>query len=126
MTSKPKTVLIVDDDEGMRDTLTAILKRDFRVLRAATGEAALPMLSREDVDLMLLDVSLPDRPGLDLLSDLRQEPRTRDLPVLVVTALTGPDAKERVLALGASDVVEKPFTRERLLSAVGSALRRDE
>ena len=46
MSPKPKTVLIVDDDEGMRDTLTAILKREFRVLKVASGEAALPILNR--------------------------------------------------------------------------------
>ena len=56
MTHKPKTVLIVDDDEGMRDTLTAILKREYRVLRVMNGEAALPVLNRENVDLVLLDV----------------------------------------------------------------------
>src|SRR6187402_526381 len=50
MNSKPKTILIVDDDEGMRDTLNAILRRDYRVLRAATGEAGLAILNREDVD----------------------------------------------------------------------------
>jgi Response regulator containing CheY-like receiver, AAA-type ATPase, and DNA-binding domains len=59
MSHKPKTVLIVDDDEGMRDTLTAILKREYRVLRVSSGEAALPILNREDVDLMMLDVRLP-------------------------------------------------------------------
>src|SRR5512133_2392783 len=66
MSSKPKTVLIVDDDEGMRDTLTAILKREYRVLRVASGEAAIPVLNKEDVDLILLDVRLPgpaDRQG---------------------------------------------------------------
>ena len=53
VTSKLKTVLIVDDDEGMRDALTAILKREYRVLRVASGEAALPVLNKEDVDLLL-------------------------------------------------------------------------
>src|SRR5207302_9742047 len=54
MSPKPKTVLIVDDDDGMRATLTAILKREYRVLRVSSGEAALPILNREDVDLILL------------------------------------------------------------------------
>jgi DNA-binding response OmpR family regulator len=63
MSHKPKTVLIVDDDEGTRDTLTAILKREYRVLRVSSGEAALPVLNREDVDLMLLDVRLPGISG---------------------------------------------------------------
>ena len=59
MSQKAKTVLIVDDDEGMRDTLTAILKREYRVLKVGSGEAALPVLNREDVDLVLLDVRAP-------------------------------------------------------------------
>ena len=67
MTHKPKTVLIVDDDEGMRDTLTAILKREYRVLRVSSGEAALPILNREDVDLMLLDVRLPGISGFEFV-----------------------------------------------------------
>jgi DNA-binding response OmpR family regulator len=67
MSHKPKTVLIVDDDEGMRDTLTAILKRDYRVLRVASGEAALPILNKDDVDLVLLDVRLPGISGFEVL-----------------------------------------------------------
>ena len=66
MSHKPKTVLVVDDDEGMRDTLTAILKRDYRVLRATSGEAALPLLNREDVDIVLLDVRLPGISGFEV------------------------------------------------------------
>jgi DNA-binding NtrC family response regulator len=56
MADRRKTVLIVDDDEGMRDTLTAVLRRDFRVLKTATGESALQIMEKEDVDLMMLDV----------------------------------------------------------------------
>ncbi|MBM3770770.1 MAG: response regulator [Acidimicrobiia bacterium] len=65
MQHKAKTVLIVDDDEGMRDTLTAILKWEYRVLRVGSGEAALPVLNREDVDLVLLDVRLPGISGFE-------------------------------------------------------------
>ena len=53
MPERRKTVLIVDDDEGMRDTLSAVLRHDFRVLKAATGEAALQIMEKEDVDLMM-------------------------------------------------------------------------
>ena len=56
MADRRKTVLIVDDDEGMRDTLTAVLRRDFRILKTATGESALQIMEKEDVDLMMLDV----------------------------------------------------------------------
>jgi DNA-binding NtrC family response regulator len=72
MTQKPKAVLIVDDDEGMRDTLTAILKREYRVLRVASGEAALPILQREDIDLVLLDVRLPGISGFEVLRIVKE------------------------------------------------------
>ena len=72
MNQKTKTVLIVDDDEGMRDTLTAILKREYRVLRVASGEGALPVLNRENVDLMLLDVRLPGISGFEVLRIVKE------------------------------------------------------
>ena len=71
MSDRRKTVLIVDDDEGMRETLTVILRRDYRVLRAATGESALQMMEKEEVDLMLLDVRLPGINGFEVLKIIR-------------------------------------------------------
>src|SRR5262245_59602575 len=72
MSQKPKTVLVVDDDEGMRDTLTSILKREFRVLRVGTGEAALTVLSKDEVDLVLLDVNLPGISGFEVLQIIKE------------------------------------------------------
>ena len=59
MDPNTKTLLLVDDDEGMRDFLSAILKRDYRVRVVATGEEVLTVLKKEDIDLILLDVKLP-------------------------------------------------------------------
>ena len=86
MNPKPKTILIVDDDEGMRDTLNAILRRDYRVLRAATGEAALAILNREDVDLMLLDVRLPGIDGFDVLRIVKENYSL--IEVIMISAIT--------------------------------------
>ena len=72
MSDRTKTVLIVDHDEGMRDDLGAILKRDYRVLRVATGEAALQVMEKEDVELMLLDVRLPGIGGFEVLKIARE------------------------------------------------------
>jgi DNA-binding NtrC family response regulator len=72
MSDRRKTVLIVDDDEGMREMLTAMLRRDYRVLRAATGEAGLVMMEKEDVELMLLDVNLPGIGGFDVLKIVKE------------------------------------------------------
>ncbi len=67
-----KTILICDDDQGMRDTLSAILKRDYRVLTVSSGEAALVLLREADVDLILLDVRLPGISGFDVLRIVRE------------------------------------------------------
>ena len=64
MTPATKTILICDDDQGMRDTIAAILGRDYRVLTVSSGEAALTMLRHEEVDVMLQDVRLPGMSGL--------------------------------------------------------------
>ena len=86
MSLKTKTVLITDDDEGMRDTLCAILKRDHKVLLAATGEEALTLLKKEDVDLMLLDVRLPGIGGLEVLKIVRENYSL--VEVIMVSAVT--------------------------------------
>ena len=72
MSERRKAILIVDDDEGMRETLTAVLKGDYRVLRAATGEAALQIMEKEDVALMLLDVRLPGNSGFEVLKIIKE------------------------------------------------------
>src|ERR1700757_526122 len=86
MSQKQKTVLVVDDDEGMRDTLTALLKRDYRILRVASGEAALPVLNREDVDLVLLDVRLPGISGFELLRIIRENYSL--IEIIMISAIT--------------------------------------
>ena len=85
MQPKRKTVLVVDDDEGTRETLTAILRGDFRVLRAATGEAALALMDKEDVDLMLLDVRLPGISGFEVLKILKENYPSCE--VIVISAI---------------------------------------
>ena len=63
-----KTVLVVDKDERARESLVSALRRDYRVLRSASGEAAIQMLQGEDVDVMLLDLHLPGIGGFDVLN----------------------------------------------------------
>jgi DNA-binding NtrC family response regulator len=67
MSDRRKTVLIVDNDDEVRESLTAMLRRDFRILRAGSGEGALQMMEKEDVDLMVVDVHLPGITGFEVL-----------------------------------------------------------
>jgi two-component system response regulator AtoC len=124
MSQKPKTVLIVDDDEGMRDTLTAILKRDYRVLRVASGEAALPILNRDDVDLMLLDVRLPGISGFEVLRIVRENYSL--VEVLMISAITDVETAVQAMKHGAYHYITKDFDYDQLRSLVRNASERQD
>jgi DNA-binding NtrC family response regulator len=124
MSHKPKTVLIVDDDEGMRDTLTAILKREYRVLKVASGEAALPVLNREDVDLMLLDVRLPGISGFEVLRIVKENYSL--IEVLMISAVTDIETAVQAMKHGAYHYVTKDFDYDSLRSLVRNASERQD
>jgi DNA-binding NtrC family response regulator len=124
MTHKPKTVLIVDDDEGMRDTLTAILKREYRVLRVSTGEGALPILNREDVDLMLLDVRLPGISGFEVLRIVKENYSL--IEVLMISAINDVETAVTAMKYGAYHYVTKDFDYDTLRSLVRNASERQD
>jgi DNA-binding NtrC family response regulator len=124
MNSKPKTVLIVDDDEGMRDTLTAILKREYRVLRVASGEAALPILNREDVDLILLDVRLPGISGFEVLRIVKENFSL--VEVLMISAINDIETAVQAMKHGAYHYITKDFDYDQLRSLVHNASERQD
>src|SRR3954447_10272970 len=107
MSTKPKTLLIVDDDEGMRDTLTAILRRDYAGLTAPTGGAGLETLAKVDVDLMLLDVRLPNIGGLDVLKITKEQyPR---IEAIVISAVSEVETAVQAIKQGAYHFITKDF-----------------
>src|SRR5512132_1377822 len=124
MSQKPKTVLIVDDDEGMRDTLTAILKREYRVLRVSSGEAALPVLNREDVDLMLLDVRLPGISGFEVLRIVKENYSL--VEVLMISAIMEIETAVQAMKHGAYHYITKDFDYDQLRSLVRNAGERQD
>ena len=124
MSDRRKTLLVVDDDEGMRDTLTAILRQDYRVLRVATGEAALQIMQKEDVDLMLLDVQLPGISGLDVLKILKEN--YPYVEVIVISAIKEFDAAIEAMRHGAYHYISKEFDPESLRTLVTKASERQD
>ena len=124
MNPKRKTVLIVDDDEGMRDTLAAILRHDFRVLRAATGEAGLAVVDKEDVDLALLDVRLPGISGFEVLRILKEN--YPFVEVIVISAMKEVEAAVEAIKHGAYHYVTKDFEYEAMRSLVNNASERQD
>ena len=116
------TVLVVDDEPMLRNLLSRLLRMEgYEVIEAEDGQTALDLVARQKPDLVLLDVMLPARDGLDVLGDLR---RTSDVPVILVSALA--EEADRVLGLkmGADDYVTKPFSAAELSARIESVLRR--
>jgi DNA-binding NtrC family response regulator len=124
MSDKRKTILIVDDDEGMRETLTAMLRRDYRVLRAATGEFALQVIEKEDVDLMLLDVRLPGISGFEVLKIVREN--YPYVEVIVISVLKELDVAIEAMRYGAYHYISKDFDLESVRTLVANASERQD
>ena len=124
MSHKPKTVLVVDDDEGMRDTLTAILKRDYRVLRVSSGEAALPLLTKDDVDLILLDVRLPGISGFEVLRIVKENYSL--VEVIMISAINEIETAVQAMKHGAYHFLTKDFDYDQLRSVVHNASERQD
>src|SRR5256885_2264936 len=124
MIQKQKSVLIVDDDEGMRDTLTAILKREYRVLKVSSGEAALPILNREDVDIILLDIRLPGISGFEVLRIVKENYSL--IEVIMISAITEVETAVQAMKHGAYHYVTKDFEYDQLRSLVRNASERQD
>jgi two-component system, NtrC family, response regulator HydG len=124
MPAKPKTLLIVDDDEGMRDTLTAILRREYQVLCAPSGEAGLEALSKSHIDLMLLDVRLPGIGGLDVLKQVKE--LYAAVEVIVISAVSEVETAVQAIKQGAYHFITKDFEYDALRSLVRNASEKQD
>jgi class 3 adenylate cyclase len=121
--SEPATILVVDDLAQNQRVLDAVLSpRGYTVVTASSGHAALERLAGEAVDLVLLDVVMPGLDGFAVCRRLREDPGTRYLPVVMITA-SGDHEKVAAIEAGADDFIAKPFDQAELLVRVRSLLR---
>jgi CheY-like chemotaxis protein len=112
----PALALVVDDDDKSAELLRLQLhSAGFRVVRAATAEAALELATRETPDLVTLDINLPGINGWEFLERFRQMPRFAKIPVVIVSVVAD---RSRGLALGANQVLQKPVIRQDLMRAL--------
>jgi len=118
-------VLVVEDDGETRRLLVRLLRENgLRATGVADGSEMWEALAAATPDLLLLDLMLPNKPGLELLREIRREKRWAGLPVVIVTARGEVGDRTRGLELGADDYIPKPFDRRELLARVGAVLRR--
>ena len=118
------TVLVVDDEAGIRESIRLILEPYYRVLTADTGEAALGILERERISVMTLDLRMPGWGGLETLLRVREIEAA--LEVIIVSAYGSYTETMRALRLNAFDLVAKPFRSALVLEAVERAVARCE
>jgi len=111
-----KKVLVVDDEEVIRKVVKACLvKSNYKIKEAADGAQALETLDREDFDLVILDIIMPGKDGWQVLVDLRSNPKTKNMPVIVLSGKNEDADMLKGYELGASYYIAKPFTKAQLL-----------
>ncbi len=116
------TVLAVDDTPANLTLLSELLGPYYRVQLAVSGAKALELAQRRAPDLIVLDVMMPGMDGHEVCRRLKADPRTRDVPVLFLTALNGPEDETLGFELGGADFVVKPFNPTTLLARVRTQL----
>ena len=122
---KPAKILVVDDVPDNRDILTRRLaRRGFEIVEAGNGTEALDVLSREDIDLVLLDIMMPDIEGTEIVREIRKTRSQTDLPIIMVSAKTLSEDVAESLELGANDYVIKPVDFTVALARIRAQLDR--
>ncbi len=113
-----KKALVVDDSKAIRGMLARILNRHgFEVLQASDGIEALTALDGDaaDIDLLCVDYNMPEMNGIELLTEMSEQPRFDDLPVMMVTTETHVESINAALSVGADEYVMKPFTEGMIM-----------
>ena len=116
-------ILVADDDKNTRLLMKAILEAEhYRVFTAVDGQDALGVLDREHIDLVVLDIMMPNMDGYEFTETLRQSDNT--LPILMVSARQQPEDKRRGFLVGTDDYITKPSDEEEMLLRIKALLRR--
>ena len=123
---KPK-VLVIEDERSLVEVLSINLEREgFEVVVALDGQEGLRQAQLKLPDLVVLDLMLPGKPGLEVCRELRMGPRTREIPIIMVTAKAEESDELVGFATGADDYVTKPYSMKVLVQRIKKELRRRE
>ena len=122
-----KKILIVEDEKDIRDLLQHYLKREgYEVHTAGDGESGLRKVTKERFDLLILDLMLPQLDGMEICRVLRSQPRTANLPIIMLTAKGEKTDRIIGLEMGADDYITKPFSPREVVARVKAIFRRLE
>ena len=119
----PKKILIADDDQDTVSFLASILKANkYEVVVAFDGMQTIAVSHKEKPDLILLDIMMPVRSGINIFENLKMSALTAITPVIFITGVANPEIKQKALEMGAADYIVKPFETEYLLSKIRKVL----
>ncbi|MEA5452410.1 response regulator [Leptolyngbya sp. CCNP1308] len=120
----PKRILLIDDDDGARRIIQFSLEAaaGWEVLTAASGVNGLSLAQTEPLDAVLLDVMMPDLDGPATFQRLQENPATRSIPVIMLTAKASPTEHQPLLELGIAGIITKPFKIPALIAQVRAIL----
>lgn len=123
MTGQQERVLVVDDEEGVRNVLRRTLEgAGYQVITAANGQDALEQISRQEIEVALLDIKMPGMSGTEVLDKLTAD--WPDICVIMVTAVTDTQTAVEAMKMGAYDYISKPFNQDDLVLKVQRAIER--
>ena len=118
-------ILIIEDEIAVREMLTFTLKNNgFETFEAGNSEEALNIVSKNNINLILLDWMLPGKAGIDIARSLRASIETKELPIIMLTAKSEESDKIMGLESGADDYITKPFSPKELIARIKALLRR--
>ena len=120
--AKKKKILVVDDESNIRLLVKNMIGTRYDVIEAADGDEAVTKAQKEKPDLVLLDILMPGKDGFTTCNQLKAGKGTKDIPVVMVTALQHKLDEKLALSLKADGYMRKPFTSEDLLAAIRAAL----
>src|SRR5438552_16086516 len=119
-------ILVVDDDRRVRELLeVALTAHGFAVITASDGEEAVKRAIAERPDLVVLDVRLPKKSGLEVCETLRGDPEDPSVPIILVSAAAETDARLQAFSRGADDYLAKPFSPKELIARIKRLLARN-
>ena len=120
-------ILVIDDEPGIRYLLKRLLTaEEYEVITASSGEEALKILDSTILDLMILDVLLPDINGYEICRHIREKSLQRFLPILIISGMVSKEDELAALNAGADEYVKKPFENKELLARIRVLLKRSK
>ena len=117
-----KTVLIIDDIDTNIHILIELFDGKYDVLASTDGKSALEILDEEEIDIVLIDINMPVMDGFEVCKRIKENPKTKDIPVIFITASSNEESIEKAYEVGGVDYITKPFKAREVLSRINNHL----